>query len=80
MSLFNMKPSAISDLKNPFSEDMIEVVHFHCYKRPLFGGPPTFSAIIKFQNGDTTGEQRVEAENFAALVQKVDAFIKGLSK
>ena len=75
--MLDIHAGALSDLKNPFSAECIEVVHFHCYNRRLFGGQ-RFLATVVFENGNTKGEQKFEADSFKVLVEKVDQFVKGL--
>ena len=78
MSIIDIKGKAISDLKDPFSEECIREVHFSCYKQRIFTGGEYYSARVEFVNGNTKGRQDFEAESFPALVKKVETFVKEL--
>lgn len=78
MSNLNFKTKQLSELKDPFSEECIESVNFYCRRKKFLGEGPDFRATVEFKNGGTQGKQSFEAENFEALVKKVDTFIKSL--
>jgi hypothetical protein len=59
-------------IKNPFKKDKITEINFFYRRYNIFGDEVNdFSATIKFVNGNTSGEQRIEADTFPELYQKV---------
>ena len=59
-------------MKNPFKKDNITEINFFYRRYNVFGDEVNdFSATIKFVNGNTSGEQRIEADTFPELYQKV---------
>mgnify|MGYP001346211580 CR=1 FL=1 len=67
--------NAIAEFKDPFRDDCIKAVHFHCYARGVFS-TERFIASVEFENGKTEGTQKFDADSFKSLVSKVDQFIK----
>lgn len=66
----------ISELKNPFDKNCIEVIRMRIDKD--WHGNSQFRAYIEFKNGSTSGEQSINAVDFVDLVKKVEEFIKNL--
>lgn len=73
----DIKSKSIADLKDPFTQECIESVWFWCNKN-TFRNSIEYRATVKFKNGNTTGEQKFDAESFEMLVRKVDNFTKSL--
>lgn len=69
---------SISILKNPFDSDNLSGVMLRAWK--MHDGRFQFYATIEFQNGDTKGEQRIDAASFDELLTKTKAFIETLKK
>ena len=70
--------SAISPLKDPFSQDCIDSIHIDIYPRRTFGKP--MQCRVEFQNGKTEGTQRFESDNLPAMMTEVQTFIDGLGR
>lgn len=64
----------ISELKNPFNKDCIQLVTIWICKT----WTPQFQSKIKFINGNTTGEQNLEAQDFKSIIKKTEDFIESL--
>jgi hypothetical protein len=66
-------------IKNPLKKDNITEINFFYKRYNIFGDEVNdFSANIKFVNGNTRGEQRIEADTFPELYQKVIEFCEGV--
>lgn len=65
----------ISDLKNPFMADKIVKFSTYCY--PIMGRWK-YSGTIGFKNGNTEGEQKFQADDFGALLTKMEKFMADL--
>jgi len=73
----------LTDFKNPFQKNQISRVSITIYNRQIYFNEsrnPTidFDAIVNFKNGNTEGQQKITADNFQNLIEKVNAFIKSL--
>lgn len=70
-------PSGVSD---PFNKESIQGIYLSVYKSS-FGSSQTIyiTGRVKFKNGNTEGEQKLEAKSFDELVKKMDHFIQSLS-
>ena len=62
----------LTEMKDPFKKDNITEINFFYRRYNVFGDEVNkFNATIKFVNGNTSGEQRIEADTFPELYQKV---------
>jgi hypothetical protein len=62
-------------MKDPFKKDNITDINFYYRRYNIFRDEVNeFYATIKFVNGNTSGEQRIEADTFPELYQKVIEF------
>lgn len=77
MNLLGNNPNALSILKDPFSTKCITDVMLRWTK--MYDGRVWVYATVCFTNGDTKGEQKIEAESMEELIKKVDAFVKSLA-
>lgn len=68
----------ISDFKDPFKMDKIEKIHIWIMRGIFNSNTILFQADVSFKNGNTSGKQEFEAEDFQSLVLKVQSFINGL--
>ena len=75
MTSLNIQSSELQDFKNPFRKESVESIWFNMRKN-IFTGNPTYTAAVKFKNGNTAGEQNFTADNFQNLVKKVEQFIE----
>lgn len=66
-----------SIITNPFLGKHIESIMLRTY-RNSFSGQFTTYATIEFRNGNTSGEQRIEASNLPELLMKVYEFCQSL--
>ena len=65
----------LTEMKDPFKKDNITEINFFYRRFNIFGDEVNkFNATIKFVNGNTSGEQRIEADTFPELYQKVIEF------
>lgn len=80
MALTDIKEGrkGLSDLKDPFRSDCVKRFSTWCAK--LWSGKWTYTGTIEFQNGNTKGEQKFDAENFGGLLKKMEIFIEELEK
>ena len=71
----------LSIFKDPFNARCVQNIHIHIYmpgRDSSFGGTiseGSFSASVGFKNGDTEGEQSIQAESYDGLINKIEAFI-----
>ena len=66
-------------MKDPFKKDNITEINFFYRRFNIFGDEVNkFNATIKFVNGNTRGEQGIEADTFPELYQKVIKFCEGV--
>lgn len=79
MSLNIFTDSSIGILKDPFRQECIDQVHFFMIKSCISGNA-TFTAIVKFKNDNTQGEQKFTGNSFDDLGKQVNAFIQTLTK
>lgn len=68
-----------SIITNPFLGEHIEDIMMRTY-RNSFSKQFTTYATIGFRNGNTSGEQRIEANNLPELLMKVYEFCQSLEK
>lgn len=66
----------ISELTNPFEADCIIRLSTWCAKNGWSGW--RYTGTIEFENGNTKGEQKFSAENFGALLKKMELFVEEL--
>lgn len=78
IDLWKSKDKKVSEYKNPFSSDKVDAINFFINKG-IFDGKISYKSYIKFKNGNSSGEQKIEASDFNELVKKTDEFIKSLS-
>ena len=67
----------LTEIKDPFQKDCIDTVFFHI-SRNIFTKEPEFCSTVKFQNGNTYGEQKFKEESFEVLLKKTITFINSL--
>lgn len=67
----------ISPVNNPFSKTCITDVTV-CGRKRMFGEDWYFSGIIKFQNGNTSGEHKIEGDSMNDVIRKTDVFIHSI--
>ena len=75
----NIFSTGLDILKDPFSSKNITDVDLHWINRS-YNGKPYIYASVEFKNGNTSGKQKLEADSMNELIQKVDAFVKGLPR
>lgn len=74
-NLFGDKTTAPTTIvENPFQSKYITHIYMSAYPDVFKEGKWEFHASVEFTNGSTKGEQRLEAENFAKLYEKVAEF------
>lgn len=68
----------ISEYANPFRSDKVSVISMFIRNDSFNPGVITYRANIDFTNGNSKGQQTIQADNFPDLVKKVELFIKSL--
>lgn len=70
----------ISNYNNPFQSDKVQSIKFLITKGYLSFNKNeiTYISYIEFQNGNSSGEQKIEASDFITLVKETELFIKNL--
>lgn len=78
LSILEPVPESKMDiLRDPFSSKCITDV---ILRWTLINGNPWIYARVKFINGNTQGEQKIESSSMNELIIKTEAFLKGLPK
>jgi len=67
----------INTFSNPFQSGKVDGITIFI-TRELFTEGIKYWAQIKFKNGNSAGTQKIEAEDFCSLVQRIEQFIKSL--
>lgn len=67
-----------SDIKNPFLKDGLDSIIMSIRRGTFDNTKVHFTAHVECKNGNTTGSQKIDAESFADLVSKIEAFINQL--
>ena len=67
-----------SIIKQPFIQECITDINMRMHRNCFNKNEVKFSATIYFENGNTRGEQEIEANNFFELYQKVYNFCMSL--
>lgn len=72
--------TGLSILKDPFSKNCVEHI-FISVRRGMFKREEvSYTAKVEFENGNTKGEQKIEAANMDELLARTKEFIDSLSK
>ena len=67
----------LSVLKNPFASNLVDGVSLF-YRKHLFSGKAYWTGTVSFKNGNTSGEQKFENEDFETTVRQINGFISSL--
>ena len=78
-NIFGKQEYTPSELKDPFNKKSLDGIRMYVHRHTIYKDKIQIYAYVKFENGNTTGEQKVEAESFEELIKKVEAFINQLS-
>lgn len=78
MNLLGFGKAPLVGFSDPFKSDKITAIRIRKTERWLSGGFHPWQADVDFKNGNTTGSQSFENEDFAALVAEIEGFIKAL--
>lgn len=73
----DLKDSAASVLNDPFSKNCMVGLSTYC-SRSNFDGSWSYRGTVKFENGDTEGEQKFKSESLNGLLIKMQAFVETL--
>lgn len=76
MSVLGLKDKQISALVDPFKADCVVRFSTWCDKR--YSGW-YYSGDIEFKNGMTEGKQEFVADNYGALLRKMERFVEELN-
>jgi hypothetical protein len=68
-------PTALND---PFQKDKWNRIFLYIWNADKFNEKIRYQADVKFQNGNTKGEQSFNADDFKDLINQVEAFMKSL--
>jgi hypothetical protein len=75
----DQKEQDLTEFKDPFNSDCCEKIIIWIQKPILFFEKGIeYTSVINFKNGNTSGQQRVEAEDFPSLLKKIEEFVKAL--
>lgn len=72
------KNDILTDLKNPFNKQCIDAVNINIYKSMFYPYEVIHTSTIKFKNGNTKGEQKIEANDLKSLLTDIQFFIDNL--
>jgi len=64
-------------LKNPFATKNVTRIRL-CYEKKMLVGKWTWIGCVYFRNGNTSGDQSFEHENFDIIVKQINDFIASL--
>lgn len=67
----------VSPFKDPFNKESLTNVFIHI-RKSSYSGKVEFSATVRFENGNTIGEQNFEAEDFPGLLAQIQQFADSL--
>ena len=70
--------STLADFSNPFNSNSVQCIHMYIEKSMWTPYNIEYQASIEFKSGSTSGKQKIVAESFPQLVEKVEAFVKNL--
>ena len=71
--------TGLTEMKDPFSSSCVQSVTLRLWKM-WPNSPPKIYANVEFENGNTKGEQKIEADSMNELIKKVETFLKTLDK
>lgn len=72
------KETFVSNHSDPFKSDKIESIRFTIRNSWWSNYKTTYSSVIDFKNGNTTGSHTIESKDFVSLVQQTELFVKNL--
>ncbi len=74
------KEEFISTYQDPFRSDKVESIIFKIEKSMWSSdnGKINHRSLIRFKSGNTSGDHKIEADNFPELVEKTESFIRSL--
>ena len=78
MDLLGKNKGTLTDFKDPFSKNKIDKINIFIYRGMFDETRIIHSATVKFKDGNTSGAQEFEADNFAELINKIDSFVENL--
>lgn len=70
--------SFISEFKDPFKSDKCDSIMIYVRKSNSSKNGIRMTSWVEFKNGNTSGKQQIEAEDFPSLIKKTEEFIKSL--
>jgi len=76
-NLIGEEKSLPVEFKDPFKKENVQGIAIY-FTRGYDGNTPRWWGYIKFTNGETSGKQDFEEENFDVIVTKIANFIKKL--
>lgn len=68
------KPTTI--IQNPFKKECIQHIYLSAFK--WSSGTIVIDGLVRFQQGNTKGEQKFEANSFPELLMKIQQFCESL--
>lgn len=69
---------AISVIKDPFTKDCVTAFRTSCHKSWVYPYRWVYKGHVEFKNGNTSGQQDFEAEDYKSLLIKMEAFMNQL--
>ncbi len=71
--------ASLGVLKNPFAAQKLDRI-FLQYTKALFSDKWAWSANVYFKNGQTSGEQKFENDDFEVMIRQINEFIASLGE
>ena len=71
------KENSLSQLKNPFGSKYVHRVKME-YEKEWFKESFKWTAYVYFRNGNTSGDQKFEHEDFDVITKQIHDFIESL--
>jgi hypothetical protein len=75
-TIFGEGQKPITIVQNPFKKECIQ--HIYLYASKWSSGTIEFEGKVKFQQGNTRGEQNFTANSFPELYMKIQQFCESL--
>jgi hypothetical protein len=74
----SIKSSTVSSIANPFTKGNIDRIDMHISKKLFQADIIEYVAVIRFNNGNTSGSHRIESNSFDELMIKVKSELASL--
>lgn len=72
--------TGLSILKDPFTQNYVEHIFISVSRGMFERDKVSYTAKVEFENGNTKGQQKIEAVNMGELLARTKEFIDSLAK